>query len=77
MGGLARAAELDEPQARVPPPQLRVEQVGVPLPGLDAGSGRIWLDSLGERVTEGEVVADRRAGEFSPLIATKLITGGS
>ncbi len=61
-GGLAVAAELDQPQAGVARPQRRVELVGVAVRGIDAEPGGIRLDALRQGVAEGQVVAGRRCG---------------
>src|SRR5258708_38335508 len=62
VGGLAGAAELDQPQAGVAAAQRGVKLVGVTLPGREAGSRRVGLDSPGQRITERQVVAGLRAG---------------
>jgi hypothetical protein len=58
-GRLARAAELHQLQRGLAAAQHRVQLIGIALPGLDAGSRRVRLDSLGQRIAQGQVVSGR------------------
>ncbi len=59
-GGLSGTAELDQAQARLAAVQRCVELVRVSVRGADAGTRRVGLHALGQRVAQRQVIADRR-----------------
>ena len=61
LGGLPGAPELYQPQRGASAPQLGVHEVRVTLRGLDAGAGRVGLDTPGQGVAQGKVI-HRRGG---------------
>ena len=58
--GLARAAQLDQPQPGAAGTQRRVDLVRVTVRGLHADADRVGLDAPGQRVAQGEVVGGGR-----------------
>ena len=55
-GRLTRATQLDQPQRGVARTQRRVDLIGIAIPGLHAGTGRVGLDAPRQRVAQREVI---------------------